>query len=234
MQAVFVCGGRGTRLMPRRAGPKSLVEVGGSTLFARLAARIAPLHTSRLRPIVIVDAADRETPGAVRDVLPHARVIAQPRPDGVASAMLLAAEHLDERALVVLGDVFIDGRFDPAIDGAAVAWWTNAPDAETRKNFGIVAEGGEVTRVVEKPADCSGLRCGMGVYVLTPAVVDRFRETPIDPPTGERGITAALQTAIDRGLTLRTLPFVGYYNNVNTPRDVVAVDDYLAAAAVRA
>ena len=95
MQAVLVCGGKGTRLMPRRVGPKSLVHVGDSTLLARLVRTIGGLHTSEESPIVIVDAADTETPDALRFLFPRARIIRQPQPDGVANALLLARPFLD-------------------------------------------------------------------------------------------------------------------------------------------
>jgi mannose-1-phosphate guanylyltransferase len=58
MQAVFVCGGKGSRLRPAHAGPKSLMPVGGSTLLEGLVSRIAPLHSSRKPPLVIVDQHD--------------------------------------------------------------------------------------------------------------------------------------------------------------------------------
>lgn len=229
MQAVFVCGGRGTRLRPRRAGPKTLVSVGRSTLLSRLVHFARPLQCSEASPIVIVDANDRETPEAVASLLPSARVLRQPHPDGVANALLLAHPFLAEPAIVFLGDVFVDGTL-PRLSGApALTFWHNAPPVETQKNFGIAVDrAGIAAEVIEKPAACRALECGMGVYVLTPDIVSRFRDAPIDAVTGERGITRAIQTAIDAGVRFRTLAFRGYYNNVNSPADVIAAEQYLA------
>ena len=70
MQAVFVCGGRGTRLMPRHVGPKSLISIGGSTLLAGLVSQIGRFHSSSKPPVVIVDAQDKETPATLLDLLP--------------------------------------------------------------------------------------------------------------------------------------------------------------------
>jgi NDP-sugar pyrophosphorylase family protein len=110
MQAVFICGGRGTRLRPRH-GPKSLAPIGGSTLLAWLVSHIGRFHVSPKPPVVIVDAEDQDTPEALVDLLPGARVVHQPQPDGVANALLLAQPLLDEGAIVTLGDLFLDGTF---------------------------------------------------------------------------------------------------------------------------
>jgi len=228
MQAVFVCGGKGTRLGPRRVGPKSLVPLGGSSLLARLIGALRGLHTSAKAPIVIVDAQDGETPAAVSSLLPEVRIVRQARPDGVANALLLAAPLLDDVVCAVLGDVFIDGRFAPFPHAPAVFFWREAPAEETGKNFGISLDGaGSVRAVIEKPAD-RALRCGMGVYVLTRSIVSRFCDAPIDARTGERGITTAIQSAIDAGNAFTAVPFSGYYNNVNSPADVAAIEHYLA------
>jgi dTDP-glucose pyrophosphorylase len=234
MQAVFVCGGKGTRLGPRRTGPKSLVLLGCSTLLARLVACIGPFHSSAKPPVVIIDAQDEETPGELARLIPGARLIRQAQPDGVANALLLAQPFLDDLAIVALGDVFLDGTFASIPQAPGLTWWRNAPAAETGKNFGIeTTVDGVVADVIEKPADCRGLGCGMGVYVLTHAVISCFRRAPIDSRTGERGITAGVQAAIDAGVAFRTIPFSGYYNNVNAITDVIEVERHLDAGGLR-
>jgi dTDP-glucose pyrophosphorylase len=228
MQVVFVCGGRGTRLAPRRVGPKSLVGVGGTTLLARIVASVGAFHDSARPPIVIVDARDDETPLVLAVLLPAARVVRQAQPDGVANALLLAEPFLDDVVLVALGDLFLDGAFAPFPCGPGLALWRDAPAAETQKNFGVSLNAdGSVSGVIEKPVDCHGLRCGMGVYVLTPSVISVFRHSPIDARTGERGITAAVQAALDAGVAFSAIPFSGYYNNVNSLSDVAAVEHHL-------
>ena len=228
MQLVFVCGGRGTRLTPRQVGPKSLIPLGGSTLLARLAGALAGFHTSAKPPIVIVDARDQETPAAVTSLLPTARIVRQPRPDGVANALLLPEPQLDDRVCAVLGDVFVEGAFAPFPHVPALLFWRDAPPEETRKNFGISLDcAGAVRAVIEKPHDCRDMRCGMGIYVLGRSVISGFCGAPIDARSGEQGMTTAIQSAIDAGLTFDAVPFSGYYNNVNSPFDVAAVEHRL-------
>jgi dTDP-glucose pyrophosphorylase len=229
IQIVFVCGGNGTRLTPRSIGPKSLMVVGGSSLLARLIAFVGGMHQSNKPPIVIVAAHDLQTPEAVDRLLPGASIVRQSQADGVANALLLAAPFMDELVFVVLGDLFFDGSFATAPTGPALTFWHDAPESETQKNFGIkIRPDNLVHEVIEKPFDSRGLRCGVGVYVLTRSMIYRFRGAPIDPRTGERGITSALQQVIETGDSFQTIPFVGYYNNVNAHDDVTAVERYLA------
>ena len=68
----------------------------------------------------------------------------------------------------------------------------------------------------------------MGVYVLTPSVISCFHKARVDSRTGERGITDGVQAAIAAGIRFRAIPFSGYYNNVNSSADLVAVEQYLA------
>ena len=193
MQYVFVCGGRGTRLQPRRVGAKTLVRVGHSTLLERLVTSIGAQHHSEAPPLVIVDAHDAETPEVARALLPSAIMIRQREPDGVANALLLAYPHVAETVIVALGDVFLDGVFGPVSAEPTLVYWANARESDTEKNFGIRWRAdGTVTEVVEKPSACEAMRCGTGVYVLDRNAISCFRQAPIDAATGERGSDQAV------------------------------------------
>ena len=229
MQTVFVCGGRGTRLIPREAGPKSLVRLGGSSLLSRLVAFVGGFHRSKKPPVVIIDARDEQTPQALRQLLPDACVVRQGDPDGVANTLILAQPNLDDVVLVSLGDLFLDGTLSRILIGPGLVFWKAAPLVELRKNFGItIGSDGIVSRVIEKPVNSRGLNCGMGLYVLNRSIIDCFAHAPVNSRTGERGITAALHTAIEMGVSFRAIPFSGYYNNVNSHADVDAVERHLA------
>jgi dTDP-glucose pyrophosphorylase len=204
------------------------MPVAGASLLTRLVDRFASFQSSKKPPVVIVDAEDEQTPAAVDVLLPGACVVVQPHADGVANALLLAQPMLDETVLVTLGDLFLDGVLAAVDPRPALVLWPEGAAADTRQNFGVVSSAGVVSQVVEKPRDCGGMQCGVGVYVLTQSVISCFRSAPIDRRTGERGITDGLQAAIDAGVRFRVIPFSGYYRNVNSRADVAAIDDYLA------
>ena len=231
MQVVLICGGRGTRLPRGGAGqiPKSLVKVGGEPMLGRLLRQFAPAGPGLRRPpVILIAKGDAYTPAFVDGLAPHARIVEQPAPDGVANAMFLTRRHVRGPALYLLGDLVLNGRFDePWPEPPAVGVWPEAPDAETQRNYGVRVHGGRVVEVTEKPPPGSGLVCGMGAYFLTPQVVEMFADVPANPVTREREITEAISHVMRRGLCLNCLRFRGWYGNINTGEQLAEAERQL-------
>ena len=227
MQLVLVCGGLGARLPGRAAGlPKSMVSVGGEPLLARLYRWLAPLHQDPA-PIFIASAGDPHVPALAAGLSPGARVVFQERPDGVANAVLLAAPLLHEGpVLVVLGDLFLEGQLArPAPAPPALVVWPDGTAAATRANFGVtLASDGAVVDLIEKPKDTSGLVCGVGAYLLTRAIIERFARAPVNASRGEREITEALRFTQRDGVRYATWALRGRYVNVNTAEDLAEAE----------
>jgi len=221
-QLVLICGGRGTRWPGRPAGvPKSMIVIAGEPLVGRLWRQLRGHHTSSAPPVVVCAAGEPMVPAYVAAQLPSAVVVTQAAPDGVANAFRLALPHLRGPALVVLGDIVIDGTLaTPPPAASAFVIWRAAPPVVTSRNFGIrIDSAGAPEILVEKPADPSGMHCGLGLYWLTPEVIDRFADAPINPATGEREITAALSFAMTT-TRFGVWDFVGRYFNLNTAADL--------------
>jgi len=222
-QLVFICGGKGARLRADSAStlPKSLTEIAGEPIIGRLIRQFQSLHTAGPGPIAIVAQGDGLTPAVIRELLgSRAIIVEQAKPDGVANAILLAMPHLVSNALVFLGDIVLEGVFsEPPPSGSAVCLWNDAPDEATRENFGVQLENDIVVKLVEKPADPRGLKCGIGVYALQRDCIAQFAGAPINPLKGEREITAALCHIKDNGFPLRAFHFSGAYINVNRLAD---------------
>ena len=227
VQLVLVCGGVGARLPGRPPGlPKSMVQVGGEPLLARLVRWLAPLHDDRA-PVFIASAGDPFVPAYAAAHVPGARVVLQERPDGVANAALLAVSLLREGpVLVVLGDLFLEGTLKrPAPEAPALVVWPEGSAASTRANFGVAVDGdGTVRDLIEKPGhgpgNTDGLVCGVGAYLLTRALIDSFARAPVNAARGEREITEALRFTLREGARYATWPLQGRYVNVNTAADL--------------
>jgi dTDP-glucose pyrophosphorylase len=219
MEVVLVCGGTGTRLAGRPAGlPKSMVEVAGEPIVARLARALAGYGP----PVFVAARGDAHVPAFVAARHPGAPLVVQPEPDGVASAILLTLPHLRGPALVALGDLVLEGELGPLPPAPALAVWRGAPERAIRANFGVrLGDEGIVTAVVEKPRETAGLLCGLGVYLLTPEVIAAFARAPRDA-RGELAITTAIAATLDAGY--RTIEFTGTYVNVNTAEDLAEAE----------
>jgi dTDP-glucose pyrophosphorylase len=230
-QVVMICGGRGTRWPGRRPGvPKSMVELAGEPIVARLWRQLRSLHTSSAPPIFVVAAGDPMVPAYVAAQVPSAIVVTQSTPDGVANAVRLALPHLTGPALVALGDIVLDGELAaPPPSPPALVIWHEAPPEVTMKNFGVrIDREGAAEAVLEKPTDTTGLRCGLGLYWLTTAVIDRLGAAPVNPSTGEREITAALGFAMQT-TRFAVWSFAGRYFNLNTAADFADAERILQA-----
>ena len=164
----------------------------------------------------------------------RAIIIEQARPDGVANAILLAAPHLLGQALVLLGDVVLEGTFSqPLPSESAVCLWDEAPPETTRENFGVTLENGVVAELIEKPTEPRGLQCGIGVYALQRACIEKFIEAPINPVKGEREITEALRYVMRHGFPLSAFHFSGAYVNINRLADRSRAEEVLMSLAGR-
>jgi glucose-1-phosphate thymidylyltransferase len=236
-QLVLICGGRGTRLRADSAAtlPKSMTEIAGEPIVRRLIRQFQPLHSAGPGPVVIVAQGDELTSRLVREQLgSRAVIIEQAKPDGVANAILLAAPHILDQALVFLGDVVLEGTFsEPLPSGSAVCLWDEAPVEATQENFGVIIEDGVVTELIEKPVEPRGLKCGIGVYALQRACIEKFVEAPINPVKGEREITEALRYVMRHGFPLGAFNFSGAYVNINRLADRSLAEETLNALAGR-
>jgi dTDP-glucose pyrophosphorylase len=227
-QVVMICGGRGLRWPDRPPGmPKSMVELLGEPIVARLWRQLRPLHTSSAPPIFVVAAGDTLVSAFVVAHAPSAIVVEQPAPDGVANAVRLALPHLRGPALVALGDIAIDGELAPAPPAPALVIWREAPPTVTMRNFGVALRDGLPEALIEKPGAPADLVCGLGLYWLTPEVIDRLGAAPVNPSTGEREITAALAFAM-RTTRFGVWEFRGRYYNLNTAADLDEAERDLA------
>jgi mannose-1-phosphate guanylyltransferase len=235
MQALILAGGEGTRLRPLTSTiPKPVVPLVDRPFIAFM---LAWLRDHGVDDVVL---SCGHMASGVRNVLGEGealgmrlRYVEEPRPLGTGGALKFAAPLLDERFLMLNGDVLTDIDLGAQIAQhertGAVATLALVP-VEDPSNYGLVrtADDGAVTAFVEKPApdQIDTDRISAGAYVLERSVLDLLAEG--EPASIERDVFPRLV-----GDGLYGYLAEGYWLDIGTPERYLAGTFDLLEGAVR-
>jgi UTP--glucose-1-phosphate uridylyltransferase len=260
--AVVPVAGLATRLLPlTKALPKALLPLAGRLVIDAVLAELAAGGCTR----ATIVAAPRDVELIARHVDPapdladvlrsrgrdaladavlatslEATVVAQPRPAGLADAVLCARAQVgDEPFVLALGDALLfRGDAEPATvvarlgtavdDGAACAVAVEQVPRERVSSYGIVDidDDGVVRGIVEKPAvaDAPSTFAVAGRYGCSPALLSALDAAPL---ADDASVTAGIATLIDRGDRVVATPLRPGERRV----DVGTLDGWRAALA---
>jgi mannose-1-phosphate guanylyltransferase len=145
------------------------------------------------------------------------RYVEEPRPMGTGGALKYAAALLDDRFLMLNGDVLTDIDLTAQMaqhDRTGAQATLALTPVEDPSNYGLVrtADGGEVTEFVEKPApdQIDTRNISAGAYVLERSVLDLLEED--QPASIERDVFPRL---VGDGLYGHV--GAGYWKDIGTP-----------------
>src|SRR5579872_3721348 len=190
MKAVIMAGGEGTRLRPLTSNqPKPMLPMANRPMMEHV---VALLRQHGLEDIVVTVAF---MPNAIRSYFGDGsefgvRMVyaTEEKPLGTAGSVRNAREQLDERFVVISGDVLTDIDLGAVVDhhcskGALATIALKA--VENPLEFGIVItrEDGSIERFLEKPTwgQVFSDTVNTGVYVLEPEIFDFIPEgRPVD------------------------------------------------------
>src|SRR5665213_323273 len=190
MKAVIMAGGEGTRLRPLTTSqPKPMLPLANRPMAEHV---IGLLKRHGFTDIVVTVAFLANTIrtyfGDGSDFGVHIAYATEETPLGTAGSVLNARDELDERFLVISGDVLTDidlaavVRFHEEKGALATLALHSVPDP---LEFGIVItnEDGSVERFLEKPSwgQVFSDTINTGIYVLEPEVLKHVpRDRPYD------------------------------------------------------
>lgn len=223
MEAIILAGGRAERLGDAAAGkPKSLVEVGGRSLAAYQVEQLAAAGVTR---VLVSCAAGQEEAfeAALVGLGPELVTVPEPEPLGRGGGIRLAAGARQEAGdlYALNGDELVDVDLGELLElhraREAAATITVVP---LRSPFGVVElEDDLVTGFREAPRLEHWVSCG--IYVLGEEALERL------PERGDHETTTFPELAAEG--RLHALRHEGIWLTVNTPKDLRAANDYLAA-----
>ncbi|MDT5017162.1 MAG: glucose-phosphate thymidylyltransferase [Mycobacterium sp.] len=207
MRGVILAGGSGTRLYPITMGAsKQLLPVYDKPLIYY---SLSTLMMAGIRDIQIITTAE-DAPGFHRLLGDGANFginisyAVQERPDGLAQAFVIGAEHIgSDSVALVLGDNVFYGpglgtslsRFQNVSGGAIFAYWVANPSA-----YGVIefSADGTALSLEEKPATPKSHYAVPGLYFYDNDVIEIARS--LKPSArGEYEITDINQTYLNQG-----------------------------------
>ena len=215
MRGIILAGGSGTRLYPITQGAsKQLLPVYDKPMIYY---PLSTLLMAGIRDILVIST--REDLPAFERLLgdgSHFGVnitrAVQERPEGLAQAFIIGAEHIgSEPVALILGDNIFYGpgvglglsRFSNVVGGAIFAYWVADPSS-----YGVVefASDGRALALEEKPATPKSNYAVPGLYFYDNDVIEIARE--LRPSArGELEITDINQVYLNSGrLTVEVLP----------------------------
>ena len=220
MKAVIMAGGEGTRLRPLTSNlPKPMMPLANKPMMEHV---IDLLRRHGFDEIVVTLAfmpdAIRNHFGDGSEFDVHIQYATEETPLGTAGSVRNAADALDERFLVISGDVLTDIDLGKVVafheEKGALATIGLVP-VENPLEFGIVitGENGSIERFLEKPSwgQVFSDTINTGIFVLEPSIFDHIADDrPVDFSSE---VFPALLAA---GLPLYGAVADGYWEDVGT------------------
>jgi glucose-1-phosphate thymidylyltransferase len=235
MKAVVLAAGEGTRLRPLTEDkPKGMVEVAGKPILTHCFEQLVRLGADELVVVVgylkerIIEHYGDEFEG-VPITYTHQR-----EQNGLAHALLSVEEHIDDDFMLMLGDNIFQANLDDVVqrqneERADAAFLVEEVDWEDASRYGVCDTNkyGEITDVVEKPADPPSNLVMTGFYTFTPAI---FHACHLVQPSnrGEYEISEAIDLLIQSGRTIDAIGLDGWRIDVGYPEDRDEAEDRLS------
>jgi len=229
MKGVLLSGGTGSRLRPiTHTGPKQLVPVANKPV---LEYAIDDLREAGITEIGVVlgNKGRDEIQQLLGDGSEYGvdiTYIVQGNPLGLAHAAGCTREFVgDDDFVMYLGDNILNSgiaelveSFEAGEYGAGIA----LQEVESPQAFGIadVDDGGNVTRLVEKPDEPPTNLALIGMYVFSSAIFDAIAD--IEPSwRGELEITDAIQALLEAGYDIDSHVVTGWWKDTGKPEDIL-------------
>jgi bifunctional UDP-N-acetylglucosamine pyrophosphorylase/glucosamine-1-phosphate N-acetyltransferase len=220
MDAVIIAAGEGTRMRPlTERRPKPLLPVGETTLLERTLDLCADLVD---RFVVVIGYRGEQVEAAIGEQYAGTSVeyVEQKAQRGTAHAIGCAADVVDDRFLVINGDVVVDETLPRSLasaGGTAIAVQT----VPNPRSYGVVdVEAGHVTGLVEKPTDPPSNLINTGLYAFEADVFEQIEQTE-ESPRGEYEITDTIERLLAAGRSVRAVEYDGPWLDVGRPWELL-------------
>jgi bifunctional UDP-N-acetylglucosamine pyrophosphorylase/glucosamine-1-phosphate N-acetyltransferase len=233
MKAVILAAGQGTRMGPLTQNrPKVMLPVANKPLLSHaiLSAREAGINEFVLvvgyRAEVV-----REYFGDGSDMNVSIEYAYQKRQLGTADAVSSAQELVEDRFLVLNGDIIVSSLHIKSLIKQKSDVVMTARYVDNPSEFGVLEVcDNRVLRIIEKPVKPSTNLANAGVYVFPPSIFDAIRRTKLSIRK-EYEITDSLQLLIDEGVDVGYLELSENWLDVGRPWDLLDANEHFLSCA---
>jgi glucose-1-phosphate thymidylyltransferase len=217
MHCIIPAAGRGTRMRPLTwSVPKPLLPVAGRPMLAHVMDSLLEAGVDHIT--LIVGYLGEAIVAWARAAYPNIKVdfAVQNNADGLASAVLLASDHIDNNpSMVVLGDTLFSA--DLSVLKGETRNMIVTSIVEDPSMFGVVVmERGRVAKLVEKPSEPISKLAIVGVYYFASGkkLMEYCRELKKKDirTRGEYQLTDAMQLMLQNGEPFGILDIDGWYD----------------------
>jgi len=201
VKAIILAAGEGTRMRPLTQNrPKVMLPIANKPILEHV---MLAVKNAGITDFVFVVGYHSETvrnhfgDGSRWNV--HIDYVEQKEQLGTANAVKVAEEFVNDRFLVLNGDVLVESSYLQKLMKREEVAVLSAKKVENPQEFGvIITHGDSVSKIIEKPKSPSSNLANSGVYVFGQEIFDAIKQTK-KSVRDEYEITESIQILIDEG-----------------------------------
>lgn len=228
MKAVILAAGQGTRMGPLTQNrPKVMLPIANRPLLSHV---ILSARDAGIKEFVLVVGYRAETvkeyfgEGSEMDV--SIEYALQKRQLGTADAVRAAQELVEDRFLVLNGDIIVSPQHIKNLIEHKSDVVISAMHVDNPSDFGVLEiSDGKVLRIIEKPQKPATDLANAGIYVFSQAIFDAIRRTKLSVRE-EYEITDSLQLLMDEGADVGYLTLSENWLDIGRPWDLLDANEY--------
>ncbi|MCE8423913.1 MAG: NTP transferase domain-containing protein [Candidatus Methanoperedens sp.] len=228
MKAVVLAAGQGTRMGPlTRNTPKVMLPIANKPLLYHV---IRSAYDAGIRDFVIVVGYGEQIikeyfkDGSSMGV--RIEYVHQEKQLGTADAVGSAEGMVDERFLVLNGDIIVSAAHIKKLTGCGSDAVLTARHVDNPSEYGVLeVRDNRVLRIIEKPANPPTNLANAGIYVFPISIFDAIHKTGLSVRK-EYEITDSLQMFIDEGKDVGFLELGDKWMDIGKPWELLEANEY--------
>jgi len=231
LKAVVLAAGQGTRMGPlTRNTPKVMLPIANEPVLSHV---IRSAREAGIKEFVLVVGYGanliKDYFGDGSEMGVNIEYIRQEKQLGTADAVRSAQELVDDRFLVLNGDIIASASHISNLIAQKSDVVMTARNVINPSEYGVLEiQNNRVFRIIEKSQNPPTNLANAGIYIFPLSIFDAIRRTPLSVRK-EYEITDSLQLLIDEGADVDYLELRDKWMDIGRPWDLLDANEYFLA-----